>query len=85
VAQGWYGHAAQKLTWLYANGIGNPPRDLIWGPCPGMQRLDEGFHSAEERRRIIRTGVCQRLSSRQRQLTPDGFRDLLLELVRYDD
>ena len=45
-------------------------------------RLDEGFHSAEERRRAVRTGICQRLSKRQRAATPVEFRDLLLGMAR---
>lgn len=80
VAQGHYGHAAQKMTWLYAIIPAYPV--LLWGRCPSMQRLDMGYHSAEERRRAVRTGVCQRLSRRQRLLTPEPFRDLLLNLVR---
>lgn len=48
VAQGHYGHRSQKMTWLYAFGVGTPA--LTWGRAPGMTRLDEGFHSAGERR-----------------------------------
>lgn len=48
VEQGHYGHPARKKTWLYYIG-GSKPDDLIWGPSIGI-RLDEGFHSAEERR-----------------------------------
>jgi hypothetical protein len=80
VAQGNYGHAAQKLTWLYAVLAEYP--ELVWGLSPGKLRMDEGFHSAEHRRRAIRTGVCQRLSKRQRILTPLPFRDALLALVQ---
>jgi hypothetical protein len=80
VSQGHYGHRARKMTWLYAVGV-NPP-SLTWGPRSGTHRLDEGFHSKEERRRAIRTGVCQRLSSRQRKATPPSFRDLLLSIAR---
>jgi hypothetical protein len=43
--------------------------------------LDDGYHSAEERRRKIRTGICQRLSHRQRLETPISFRDLLLGIA----
>lgn len=81
VEQGAYGHRARKATWLYACGV--EPPDLKWGRAPGsFQRLDEGYHSAEERRRAIRTGVCQRLSDRQRAATPLPFRDLLLSIAR---
>jgi hypothetical protein len=81
VEQGWYGHKARKLTWLYAIGTALP--DLKWGRAPGdFVRLHVGFHSAEERRRAIKTGACQRLSKRQRAATPHAFRDLLLSLAR---
>lgn len=79
VAQGHYGHRAQKLTWLY--GVNINFKELIWGKCPGKDLLGEGYHSKEERSRKIKTGICQRLSSRQRKLTPDLFRDLLIEMV----
>jgi len=71
---------AQKLTWLYAVGIKRLPQ-LKWGPAPHRIRLDEGFHSKEERRRLIKTGVCQRLSARQRAATPIPFRDLLISMA----
>jgi hypothetical protein len=79
VAQGHYGHAARKMTWLYA--VNCRPIELKWGPAAGTLRLDEGFHSKEERRRAVKTGVCQRLSQRQRKLTPIPFRDLLIKMV----
>ena len=79
VAQGHYGHRAQKMTWLYSNKINRP--ELKWGRSPNLQRMDEGWHSKEERARAIRTGVCQRLSKRQRETTPDEFRDLLIRMV----
>lgn len=80
VAQGHYGHRAQKLTWLY--GVNIDFKELTWGKCPGKDLLDEGFHSKEERARKIKTGVCQRLSSLQRKLTPNEFRDILIEMVK---
>lgn len=80
VAQGHYGHRAQKMTWLYA--VNTPLPELTWGRKPGGVRLDLGFHSAEERRRATRTGVCQRLSKRQRTLTPELFRNLLISIAR---
>ena len=55
---------------------------LRWGKSEARIRLDPGFHSAEERRRAVRTGVDARLSSRQRMLTPEPFRDALLEIAR---
>ena len=81
VAQGNYGHRARKLTWLYAVGVELP--DLDWSiPAPSEIRLDEGFHSKEERARAIKTGVCQRLSKNQRAATPEAFRDVLLQMAR---
>jgi hypothetical protein len=79
-SQGHYGHLARKATWLYAFGVELPT--LTWGPSKSIVQSDEGFHSAEERRRIIRTGVCQRLSKSQRAATPLEFRDLLLGIAR---
>jgi hypothetical protein len=80
VEQGHYGHRARKATWLYAHGV--ELRTLKWGSSGTRERLDDGYHSAEERRRAVRTGVCQRLSQRQRAETPSPFRDLLLDMAR---
>lgn len=80
VDQGHYGHRAQKATWLYAVNV--PLPILTWGKSSRRVRLDEGFHSAEERRRKIRTGTWQRLSARQRSETPIEFRDVLLSICR---
>lgn len=80
VEQGHYGHKARKLTWLYVNGVAPPV--LEWGRAPGdFVRLDEGFHSKEERARAIKTGARQRLSKKQRLATPLPFRDLLLSIA----
>ncbi len=80
VCQGHYGHRARKATWLYTVGTDRP--ELIWGPTKPRTRIDPGFHSKEERARAIKTGVCQRLSKKQRLATPRPFRDLLLSLAR---
>lgn len=83
VEQGHYGHRARKLTWLYACVDGFP--ELKWGKAPGdFVRLDEGFHSIEERRRAVKTGACQRLSANQRKATPPQFRDVLLSIARLE-
>lgn len=80
VEQGHYGHRARKATWLYAHGIELP--SLMWGHSGIRARLDEGFHSAAERRRAVKTGMCQRLSRGQRLATPVPFRDMLLSMAR---
>lgn len=83
VEQGHYGHRARKATWLYVCGVRvDDLPNLIWGIAPNKVRLDEGYHSKEERQRAIKTGICQRLSKRQRILTPQPFRDLLIEMAR---
>jgi hypothetical protein len=79
VEQGHYGHPARKGTWLYAVGCVLP--SLVWGPSAARVRLDEGFHSAEERRRSQR-GTIQRLAKRAAAATPIPFRDVLIEMAR---
>ncbi len=81
IEQGHYGHRARKATWLYAN-VPNPP-ELIWGPSKG-ERLDEGFHSSEERRAARAAGIApiKRLSTAENLATPVVFRDLLINLAR---
>ena len=80
VAQGNYGHLARKLTWLYAVAAELP--ELDWS-TPVMQiKLEDGFHSREERARLRKTGICQRLSKGQRAATPLAFRDVLIDLAR---
>jgi hypothetical protein len=80
VEQGHYGHRARKATWLYANGV--YLQSLQWGKSEASIRMDDGYHSAEERRRAIRTGTRQRLSKRERIATPEQFRDLLIQIAR---
>lgn len=80
VSQGHYGHAARKMTWLYYVGERQPP-ELKWGPSENKLKIDLRYHSKEERARAIKTGSCQRLSKRQRLLTPAPFRDLLISIV----
>lgn len=80
VEQGHYGHRARKATWLYACGV--PLPELIWGPSQG-ERLDEGFHSTEERQRLRAAGQQprKRLSRRECVHTPIPFRDLLISIA----
>ena len=82
VEQGNYGHRARKATWLYAVGCDMP--ELKWGAADGCVRLEDGFHSTEERRRARESGVppVPRLSERERIHTPEPFRDLLIAMAR---
>lgn len=81
VAQGHYGHASQKMTWLYAVGTDYP--ELKWGRFRGGVRLDEGFHSKEERDMARAKGIKprKRTSALTNKLTPAPFRDLLVSIA----
>lgn len=82
VEQGHYGHPARKATWLYYVGKTVPP-ELTWGRSQG-QRLDEGFHSSEERAAARAAGIKprKRLSRAQNIATPPLFADWLVSLAR---
>lgn len=80
VEQGHYGHRARKATWLYAVRVNLP--SLEWGASAAGLRLDEGFHSTEERRRATKTGTVQRMGKRERAATPPKFRDTLIAIAR---
>ncbi|MBP9863402.1 MAG: hypothetical protein KBD62_35985 [Kofleriaceae bacterium] len=80
VEQGAYGHKARKATWLYAVRCDLPR--LVARAKGDFVRINEGFHSPEERKRAIRTGACQRLSKHQRAATPHEFRDVLIAMAR---
>lgn len=81
VEQGHYGHRARKATWLYA--VADDLPSLAWGPSVGV-RMDEGFHTSEERRRARAAGrkPLKRLSKRERIHTPIPFRDLLISIAQ---
>ena len=82
VEQGHYGHRARKATWLYVVTDYSKLPELRWGPARG-ERLDEGFHSAEERRQRRRSGQAprRRLSKAENLATPYAFRDVLLAIA----
>jgi hypothetical protein len=82
VEQGHYGHLARKATWLYAAHVELP--SLRWGASGGKARLEDGFHSAAERRAARDAGVppAKRIPSRMLAATPPEFRDLLLSIAR---
>ena len=83
VEQGHYGHPARKKTWLYAR-VWYPWQlpELKWGPSSG-RRLDEGFHSKEERAAARAAGVPPRprLSKVENLTTPKPFADVLLGIA----
>jgi hypothetical protein len=82
VEQVHYGHRARKATWLYANGVELP--SLRWGKSASKVRLDQGYHSKEERRRLQRLGDMRspRLHRWECAATPAPFRDLLISIAR---
>ncbi len=82
VYQGHYGHFAQKATWLYLVGVPSPP-ELVWGPTGVRQRMDQGFHTREERRRKKAEGVHHsRRTGGLIHATPEPFREVLVGLAR---
>lgn len=83
VEQGHFGHRSRKATWLYGFGLRDLP-SLRWGASESRLRMDEGFHSAEERRRARSSGLrpVERLPKRERAATPLEFRDLLIGMAR---
>ena len=82
VEQGHYGHRSRKMTWLYYAGP-DKPFDLIWGKSPSGERLDEGYHSKEERAAAVAAGAKprKRLSAKQNILTPEPFAALMISLA----
>lgn len=81
VEQGHYGHRARKATWLYAAGVSCLP-SLKWGPSIPVPSPNSTPQQPADGRRATRTGICQRMSRKQRRSTPPAFRDLLLSIAR---
>ena len=81
VEQGHYGHRARKATWLYAVRTELP--SLRWGRSTGA-RLDEGFHSREERAAARAAGVARihRPTSAENAAAPPEVADLLMAIAR---
>ncbi len=81
VEQGHYGHRARKATWLYA--VAGDLPSLVWGPSVG-ERLDEGFHSAAERKAARAAGRApiKRLSTAENLATPIAFAEILICLAK---
>ena len=82
VEQGWYGHIANKPTWLYAYGVELP--SLRWGK--GEQRIHPRaleLHGYEKARRIgMMAMIGGKDKTRIRNMTPPEFRDVLIGMAR---
>lgn len=82
VEQGFYGHFARKPTWLLAYGTDLP--SLRWGF--GERRLDPRIVERWGLERAIRLGEIGCVggggNAKQRNATPEPFRDLLLSIAR---
>jgi hypothetical protein len=90
VEQGHYGHPARKKTWLFLKSkplrdyfSWTTPPELMWGPSTGRRRLDEGFHSSDERKRVRSNGQkpTKRLSKKECVHSPAEFVDALIGLI----
>ena len=55
---------------------------LTWGKSEASSLMADGYHSAEEWCRAVRTGSVLRMSHVERCRTPEPFRDLLLSMAR---
>lgn len=85
IEQGNYGHPARKPTILLAYGYPDgPPPPMIWGPAPTSRRLEDGFHTSEERRAARAAGVKprKRLTAAQRIHTPHALVEELIAIAR---
>lgn len=82
VHQGNYGHPADKATWLYARSPELP--QLVWGPSADKKRLDQGFHSKEERARARAAEIRPhaRISQAEKIYTPGPFLEALVQIAR---
>lgn len=82
VEQGHYGHRARKATWLYAVMKGGVPLpELQWGPSNPAPSVNSKPQPEKVGRRPTKTGICQRMSRKQRQATPPDFRDMLIKMA----
>lgn len=76
VSQKWWGHRAEKSTWLYLVGVA--PRDLPEMPFS----ICEATHSLGLWARNRRSPARRPVSKRERDATPRDFAQWLLEVVR---
>lgn len=74
VWQSAYGHRANKATWLYYYGPGEPPA-LNWARPTGSHQI--GFHDQRGKVRNKPT-----LSKREASATPTEFRNLLISIAQ---
>jgi hypothetical protein len=72
VAQGNYGHRANKLTWLFVSGP--RPAPLDWSPPPPPKAWIGG----DPRLQVDVEHMCKK----ERLKTPEPFRELLLTIAR---
>ena len=77
--KGHYGHRSRKTTGWYAVGGALPGSGV--GRAQRPVRSRRGDHSAADRWRAIKMEACQRLSHRERNATPELFRDLLIAMA----
>ncbi len=80
VEQGHYGHRARKRTWLYRARVFSP--QLLSGPSVPPPSVNSTPQELPPGRRASRTGICQRMSGKQRRATPPEFARLLLSIAR---
>ena len=77
--KGHYGHRSRKTTGWYA--VGGELPGSGGGKSAAASKIEDGNHSAAERWRAIKMEACQRLSHRERNATPEPFRDLLIAMA----
>lgn len=84
VAQGNYGHRAQKLTWLYAVNTALP--ELKWGKCKGKIAIGEKSIHSKDAGKVMRAAkdfkACERISAQERLGTPSEFKELLVSVAQ---
>lgn len=77
VDQSNYGHRAPKATWLYAHGF--EPPSLVWAPSDARYRTRRRGRGAHGE---FGGASVELLSRRERNATPQKFRDLLVGMAR---
>lgn len=78
VDQHWWGHRAQKATWLYVCGLRRadvPPMPLHFGHAPNVVTNIHGLRAGMP-------GYRQEITKREREATPELFARWLVKLAR---